>query len=48
VVAELFASISYAGFHYHHSLVDGGKLGKHVAGHLLRKYFRTEPDDDEH
>jgi hypothetical protein len=41
---EVFWARIYAGFHFHHSLVDGGRLGKKVAEQLQRKYFR--PVDD--
>jgi hypothetical protein len=41
---EVFWARIYAGFHYHHSLVDGGRLGKKVAEQLQRRYFR--PVDD--
>jgi hypothetical protein len=34
-----FARI-YAGFHYHHSLVQGFVLGHKVADHVVRNYFR--------
>jgi hypothetical protein len=40
----------FAGFHYRHTLVDGGRLGKHVARQLLRKHFRRlrrEPSGEE-
>jgi hypothetical protein len=41
---EVFWARIYAGFHFYHSLEDGGRLGKHVADNLHRKYFR--PLDD--
>lgn len=41
---EVFRARIYAGFHFHHSLVDGDRLGKNVAEQLQRKYFR--PVDD--
>lgn len=41
---EVFWARIYVGFHFHHSLVDGGRLGKKVAEQLLRRYFR--PIDD--
>lgn len=37
---EVFWARIYSGFHFHHSLVDGGRLGKKVAEQLERKYFR--------
>jgi hypothetical protein len=47
---EVFWARIYAGFHYQHSLVDGGTLGKNVAKQLLRNYFRRLDDsgDDGH
>lgn len=49
---EVFWARIYAGFHYHHSLVDGGRLGEQVAHQLLRKNFRavgdTQDDGDSH
>ena len=41
---EVFWARIYTGFHFHHSLVDGGRLGKKVAKQLQMKYFR--PVDD--
>ena len=37
---EVFWARIYAGFHYYHSLVDGGKLGERVSRHVVRKQFR--------
>jgi hypothetical protein len=37
----------YAGFHFHHSLEDGGTLGRRVSQQLLRKHFRPLGDDDQ-
>jgi hypothetical protein len=34
----------YAGFHYYHSVVDGGNLGKSVAQNLVKKYFQQTRD----
>jgi len=34
----------YAGFHYHHSLVQGFVLGQHVAQYVLRNFFRPTRD----
>jgi hypothetical protein len=51
---DLFDEVSwariYAGFHYRHSLKDGGALGRKVSKQLFRKHFRsrTERDDDDH
>lgn len=37
---EVFRARIYAGFHYRHSLIDGGRLGRKVARQLNVKYFR--------
>jgi len=44
---EVFWARIYAGFHFHHSLVDGERLGKQVARQLLRKHFRLNSDDQD-
>jgi hypothetical protein len=41
---EVFWARIYVGFHFRHSLMDGGRLGKKVADHLQSRYFR--PVDD--
>jgi len=33
----------YAGFHYNHSLQDGGTLGRRVSEQLFTKYFQPQP-----
>ena len=38
---EVFWARIYAGFHYHHSLEDGGRLGRSVTKQLVRGYFRS-------
>lgn len=38
---EVFRARIYAGFHYHHSLEDGGTLGRRVSRQLFRKNFRS-------
>jgi hypothetical protein len=43
---EVFWARIYAGFHYHHSLDDGGTLGKRVSKQLLRRNFRALDDRD--
>jgi hypothetical protein len=45
---EVFRARIYAGFHYRHSLEDGGALGRRVGRQLFRRHFRslTERDDD--
>jgi len=37
---EVFQARIYAGFHYHHSLKDGGRLGRKVSEQLLEKHFQ--------
>jgi hypothetical protein len=37
---EVFWARIYAGFHYHHSLEDGGALGRRVSEQLFRRNFR--------
>jgi hypothetical protein len=46
---EVFRARIYAGFRYHHSLEDGGVLGRQVSRQLFRKHFRplTEGDDED-
>jgi hypothetical protein len=36
---EVFGARIYAGFHYRHSLDDGGELGKQISKQLFRKHF---------
>jgi hypothetical protein len=38
---EVFWARVYAGFHYYHSLVDGGELGKKVAAQVESRYGRS-------
>jgi hypothetical protein len=45
---EVFWARIFAGFHYHHSLVDGGELGEDVSEQLLRNYFRRLDDSGDH
>jgi hypothetical protein len=42
LIDEVFWARIYAGFHYHHSLQDGEKLGTTIAGELLRNHFRLQ------
>jgi hypothetical protein len=37
----------YAGFHYHHSVVEGRELGRKVAHQLLKEFFRSSNEDRE-
>jgi hypothetical protein len=41
---EVFWARIYAGFHYHHSLEEGGRLGRRVSEQLLRRHFRRLED----
>jgi len=43
---EVFWARIYAGFHYHHSLQDGGILGSKVSEQLFRTDFRPLVDSD--
>jgi hypothetical protein len=44
---EVFWARICAGFHFYHSLEDGGILGRRVAHQLLRKHFRKFGDGDD-
>ena len=39
---EVFGARIYAGFHYQHSLEDGGAVGRRVSKQLFRKNFRPQ------
>jgi hypothetical protein len=41
---EVFHARIYAGFHYRHSLRDGGRLGRQVAARLFHTRFRPQGD----
>jgi len=43
LVKEVEDARIYAGFHYHHSLVQGFVLGRHVAHQMLTEFFRPLP-----
>jgi hypothetical protein len=43
---EVFWARIYAGFHYHHSLEEGGMLGRRVSKQLARGYFRPLTDNE--
>jgi hypothetical protein len=43
---EVFWARIYAGFHYHHSLEDGGRLGKRVGRQLFRGHFLPLADNE--
>jgi PAP2 superfamily len=44
LVTEVENARIYAGFHYHHSVVQGKVLGGKVAHQLMRRYFRRVND----
>ena len=44
---EVEAARIYAGFHYHHSVVEGRELGRKVAHQLLKEFFRPSDEDRE-
>ncbi len=44
---EVEAARIYAGFHYHHSVVEGRELGRKVAHQLLKEFFRPSTEDSE-
>jgi len=44
---EVFSARMYAGFHYRHSLEDGGTLGRRVGKQLFRRNFRSLADSDD-
>jgi hypothetical protein len=44
---EVLAARIYAGFHYHHSLVEGFELGHNVTKHMFRNFFRPLNGEDE-
>jgi hypothetical protein len=43
---EVFWARIYAGFHYHHSLEDGGRLGRYVGKQLYSTQFRPLADNE--
>ena len=45
---EVFWARIYAGFHFYHSLVDGGELGERVSRHVVRKQFHDLYDRYDH
>jgi hypothetical protein len=44
LVSEVENARIYAGFHYHHSAVQGKVLGRKVARQLIHRYFRRVDD----
>jgi hypothetical protein len=47
LMEEVEAARIYAGFHYHHSVVEGRELGRRVAHQLLKEFFRPSNEDRE-
>ncbi len=44
---EVFWARIYAGFHYQHSLEDGGRLGRSVSRQLIRESFRPTTENED-
>ena len=44
---EVSVARIYGGMHYHHSMVQGIKLGKKVSNHMLAHFFRSKEEDEE-
>jgi hypothetical protein len=42
LVSEVGWARIFLGFHFHHSVQDGAELGRRVADHLFKNYFRPE------
>jgi hypothetical protein len=47
LMEEVEVARIYAGFHYHHSVVEGRELGRRVAHQLVKKFFRPSTEDSE-
>ncbi len=47
LMEEVEAARIYAGFHYHHSVVEGRELGRKVAHQLMKEFFRPSQEDRE-
>jgi hypothetical protein len=45
LMQEVEAARIYAGFHYHHSVVEGRELGRKVAHQLIKEFFRPSNED---
>jgi hypothetical protein len=43
---EVFWARIYAGFHYHHSLEVGGRLGRKVSKPLIHDHFRPLREEE--
>jgi hypothetical protein len=44
---EVEAARIYAGFHYHHSVVEGRELGRKVGHQLVKEFFQSSNEDRE-
>ena len=44
VVKEVDDARIFGGMHYRHSVKEGNSLGRMVAEHVLKNYFRPEAD----
>jgi PAP2 superfamily len=47
LMEEVAAARIYAGFHYHHSVVEGRELGRKVGHQLVKQFFRPSDEDRE-
>ena len=47
LMQEVEAARIYAGFHYHHSVVEGRELGRKVGHQLIKEFFRPNHEDRE-
>jgi hypothetical protein len=45
LMKEVEAARIYAGFHYHHSVVEGRELGRKVGHQLVKELFRPSNED---
>jgi hypothetical protein len=47
LMKEVEAARIYAGFHYHHSVVEGRELGRKVGHQLMKEFFQRSNEDRE-
>jgi hypothetical protein len=47
LMQEVEAARIFAGFHYHHSVVEGRELGRKVGHQLIKEFFRPSHEDRE-
>ena len=47
LMKEVEVARVYAGFHYHHSVVEGRELGRKVGHQLVKEFFRPSNEDRE-